>query len=137
MKFKKLVNQILDDDEVKETIRALFVDGEPLKTTPIEMKPLDLDKNSLPEFNFESDQTFEEFIKARMKEELGLVENPTEEQLEEIIHRRNINTKPKGKTVYFRDFIDEISEGPDDIIDAEIVKEAIKPIKVKVKNDEL
>lgn len=136
LKFKKMVNKMLEDDELRQTVRAFFVDGEPLKTTPIEMKPLDSDKNSLPEFNFESDQTFEEFIKARMKEELGLVENPTEEQLEEIIHRRNINTKRKGKTVYFKDFIDEITEGPDDIIDidAEIVKE---PIRVKVKNEEL
>jgi hypothetical protein len=134
LKFKKLVNQMLEDDELKQTIRAFFIEGEPPKTTSIEMKPLDSDKNSLPEFNFESDQTFEEFIKARMEEELGLVENPTQEQLEQIIHRRKINTKPKGKTVYFKDFIDEITEGPDDIIDAEIVKE---PIRVKVKNEEL
>ena len=96
------------------------------------MKPWDSDKNPLPEFNFDSDQTFEEFIKARMKEELGLVENPTPEQLEEIIHNRKIRNK--GKTVYFKDFIKEIAEDPDDIIDAEIVKEAIK---VKVKNEEL
>lgn len=87
------------------------------------MKPFDLDKNSVPEFN--SDQTFEEFIKARMEEELGLVENPTHEQLQEIIHRRNINRKPKGKTVLFKDFIDEIADlsDSDDIIDAEFVRE--------------
>ena len=97
------------------------------------MKPLDLDKTSLPEFNFKSDQTFEEFLKARMKEELGLVENPTQEQLQEIIHRRKINRKFKGKTVNFKDFIDEIVEGPDDIIDAEIVQQ---PIRFKVKNEE-
>ena len=81
-KFKKLVNQMLEDDELKQTIRAFFMEGEvPTTTTSIEMKLLDSDKNSLPEFNFKSDQTFEEFIKARMKEELGLVENPTQEQL--------------------------------------------------------
>ncbi len=134
LKFKKLVKQMLDDDEIKQTIQAFFLEGEPQKTTPIEMKPLYSDKNDLAEFNFESDQTFEEFIKARMKEELGLVENPTQEQLEQIIHRRKINTKPKGKTVYFKDFINEITEGPDDILDAEIVKE---PIRVQVKNEEL
>jgi hypothetical protein len=135
-KFKKLVTQMLEDDELKQTIRAFFMEGEVPKANLIEMKPLDSDKNSLPEFNFDlqSDQTPEEFIKARMEEELGLVENPTQEQLEEIIHRRKINTKPKGKTVYFKDFIDEIAEGPDDIIDAEIVKEHIR---VKVKNEEL
>ena len=133
-KFKKMVNRMLDDDELKQTIRAFFMEGEVPKTTGIEMKPFDSDKNPLPKFDFESDQTFEEFIKARMKEELGLVENPTQEQLEEIIHRKNINRKPKGKTVYFRDFIDEVAEGPDDIIDVEIVKEHIG---VKVKNEEL
>ena len=135
-KFKKLVTQMLEDDELKQTIRAFFMEGEVPKANLIEMKPLDSDKTPLPEFNFDlqSDQTPEEFIKARMEEELGLVENPTQEQLEEIINRRKINRKPKGKTVYFKDFIDEIAEVPDDIIDAEIVEE---PIRVKVKNEEL
>ena len=110
------------------------MEGEVPTTTGIEMKPWDSDENPLPEFNFDSDQTFEEFIKARMKEELGLVENPTPEQLEEIIYTRKIKNKPKGKTVYFKDFINQIAEDPDDFIDAEIVKEAIK---VKVKNEEL
>ena len=133
LKFKNMVNKMLEDQELKETIRAIFIDGEPPKTNFIEMKPLDSNKNSLPEFNFESDQTFEEFIKAKMKEEFEVVENPKLEEIEEIITNRKMNTKPKGKTVYFKDFIDEITEGPGDIIDAEIVKESIK---VKVKNEE-
>lgn len=135
-KFKELVTQMLEDDELKQTIQAFFTEGEVPKANLIEMKPLDSDKNPLPEFNFDlqSGQTPEEFIKARMEEELRLVENPTQEQLEEIIQPRKINRKPKGKTVYFRDFIDEIAEGPDDIIDAEIVKE---PIRLQVKNEEL
>ena len=133
--FKKLVNQMLEDDELKKTIRAFFIEGEVPTTTGIEMKPWDSDKNPLSEFNIDSDQTFEEFIKARMKEELGLVENPTPEQLEEIIQKKvTRKRKPKGKTVYLKDLIDEIAEDPDDIIDAEIVKEAIR---VKVKNEEL
>jgi hypothetical protein len=132
-KFKKLVTKMLEDDELKQTIRALFLEeGEVPTTTLIEMKPWDSDKNPLPEFNFDSDQTFEEFLKARMEEELGLVENPTPEQLKEIIDNRKI--KKKGKTVYFKDFIKEIAEDTDDIMDAEIVQEAIK---VKVKNEEL
>jgi hypothetical protein len=69
-----------------------------------------------------------------MEKELGLIENPTSEQLEQIINTRKIKKKPKGKTVYFKDFINQISEDPDNIIDAEIVKEAIK---VKVENEEL
>lgn len=131
-KFKKLINQMLEDDELKQTIRAFFMEGEVPTTTGIEMKSWDSDKNPLPEFNFDSDQTFEESIKSKMKEELGLVENPTPEQIEQIIHNRKIRNK--GKTVYFKDFIKQIAEDPDDIIDAEIVKEARK---IKVKNEEL
>ena len=108
------------------------MEGEVPTTTGIEMKPWDSDKNPLPEFNFDSNQTFEKFIKTKMKKELGLVENPTPEQLEEIIRTGKIRNK--GKIVYFKNFIKEIAEDPDDIIDAEIVKEVIK---VKVKNEEL
>ena len=64
------------------------------------------------------------------------IENPTETQLKEIIHRK-VKRKPKGKTVFFRDFIDEIlSEGADlsdtDIIDAEILE---KLIRIKLDNE--
>lgn len=97
VKFKWLVNKMLEDDELKQSIRAFFIDGEVPATSSIEMKSWDSDKNSLPEFNIDSDQTFEEFIKARIKEEFRL-------------------------------------EDPNDIIDAEIVKEAIR---VKVKDKEL
>ncbi|MEB1808623.1 MAG: hypothetical protein LPK26_15275 [Bacillaceae bacterium] len=136
--FKNMLNKMLDDDELKETIRAFFLEGEVPGTTSIEMKPLDSGQNSVPEhdFSLKSDQTFEEFIKARMEEEFGLVQNPTDKQLEEII-RRKTNKKPKGKTVFFRDFIDEIPDLSDsdiDIIDAEIVNE---PRGIKVKNEEL
>ena len=125
---------MLEDDQLEPTIRAFFMEGEVPTTTSIQMKPLDSNKSSLPEFDFKSNQTFEEFKKARMEEELGVIENPTQEQLEQIIHSRKINRKPKEKTVYFKDFVDEIVEGPVDIIEAEIVNE---PIRVKVKNKEL
>jgi hypothetical protein len=62
-----------------------------------------------------------------MEEEFGLIENPTEEQLQKIIQKK----KPTGKTVLFKDFIRENPyEGADlsdsDIIDAEIIKERIR-----------
>lgn len=123
---------MLEDDELKQTIRAFFIESEVPTTPGIKMKPWDSDKSSLPEFDFDSAQTFEEFIKSRMKDELGLVENPTLKQLKEIIPNREIRNK--GKTVYFKDFIKEAAEDTDDIIAAEIVKEAIK---VKVRNEEL
>jgi len=148
-KFKKMLKQMLEDNEIKQTIRGFYMEGEVPTTSTLEMKPFDSAKNSVPEFTeFNSDQTLEEFIKARMEEELGLIEEPTQKQLEKIINRKpdgttvhfknrkNINRKPKGKTVYFKDFIDEIADSSDsdDIIDAEIVK---KLIRVKGRNEEL
>jgi len=134
--FKKIMNKMLDDDELKETIRTFFIEGEVQGIIPssgrLEMKPLDFDKNPALKYDFDSKsgEDFKEFIKARMQEEHGLIENPTQTQLEEIIHRK-VKRKPKGKTVFFRDFIDKIrSEGADlsdtdlidDIIDAEILE---------------
>lgn len=45
----------------------------------MEMKLFNLDKNYVPKLNFESDQNWEEFIKAKIEEELGFVENFTHE----------------------------------------------------------
>jgi hypothetical protein len=138
LNFKKMVEKILEDEDLKETLRAVFIEGE--VPTPIlgilEIKPLDFDKNSVLnyDFNLKSGEDFEEFIKARIKEELGLIENPSEIQLKEIIQRK-VKRKLKGKTVFFREFIDEI-QGADlldlDIIDAEILE---KPIGINLDNE--
>ncbi len=138
--FKKMVNKMLDDDGLKETIRAFFMEGE--YQTPssggLEMKHVYLNQNSALkyDFNLKSGEDFEEFVKTKMKEKLGLIENPTEKQLEEIIHGK-VKRKPKGKTVFFGEFIDEIpSEGADlsdsGIIDAEILE---KPIRIKLDDE--
>lgn len=73
-------------------------------------------------------------IKSILKQKLGLVENPTEEELDTIIQRKK--RKVKGKTVFFRDVIDEMNDlsDLDDLIDAKIVEE---PIRVRVRNDDL
>ena len=166
-KFKKMVNQMLDDDDLKETLRAVFLEGEGPATSSsrIEMGPSDLDQNpalkhacerlgiceDTPHFSGElnvgsesvdildgagrvgkSSEELEEFI----KENFGLIENPTETQLEEII-KEKVKRKPKGETVYFRDLIDEIPDydagiSDSDIIDAEIIEE---PIRVKSGNE--
>jgi hypothetical protein len=132
--FKNRIESILGDEDLKETIRAFFVEGEdPIPNSGrLEIKPIYSDKSSAlkHDFKLNSGENFEEFIKAKMKDELGLIENPSESQLEEIIHRRSTR-RPKGKTVFFRDFIDEIPyESADlsdsDIIDAEILEEAIR-----------
>jgi len=136
-KFKKMVKKLLDEKDIKETLQAIFMESDVDGITPssgkLEMKPLDLDKNFALKYNFES-KSSEEFIKAKMEKELGLVENPTQTQLDEIIQRK-IERRPKGKTVFWRDFIDEIhSDGSelsdiDDILDAEILEE---PIRIKL-----
>lgn len=136
-KFETLITTILEeDDELKQTLQTVFLkqEQETSKTPRIEMKPWDSEKNPLPEFNFDSAQTPEEFIKARMKNEFGLVENPTPEQISELVNTKKIKEKIKGKTVYFTDFIKKRNENPDNIIDAEIVQETIE---VKVKNEKL
>lgn len=146
LKFKKMVNKMLNDDELKERIRAIFLEGEgpASSSSRIEMGPSDLDKHPILKHDFsekssEDVKEFKEFIKEKVKKEFGLVENPTEVELEEILQRK-VKRKPKGKTVYFRDFINEIPDYDVDIsdsdisniIDAEILEE---PIRVKTDNN--
>ena len=135
-KFKKFINQILEDEELAETIRAKFFDSPPT-TNGIEMTPWSQSEDSLSTFNPDSSLTWEEFIKLKMKEELGLVEDATPEQIQEMLTNRAKN-KSKGKTVYFRDFIDQTNSASDpdltDIVDAEIVD---RSLEIKVKNEEL
>lgn len=128
--YRKLYNQMFEDDELTQTTRAFFIEQEVATATDIEMKYQNTAKNPLTEAKFNSDPTWEEFIKARMKEELGVIENSSPKKLKEIKHSRKI----KRKIGYFKDLIDEIAEDPADIIDAEIVKQ---PIRVKVKKEEL
>lgn len=136
-KFKKLLNHLLEnDEELKKTILASFVDTELPQTNILEMKPWNLDENPMSEFKFtfDSDQTLEKFIKTQMKEQLGLLENPSSDQITEIINIRKNSRKFKSKTVYFRDFIKEINKGRDEFLETEIIKEAIR---FKLKNEEL
>ena len=120
-----MVRKILDDDELKKTLRAFFMEGEISAPLPgrLKMKPLDCYKNSVPkyDFNVKSVEYLEEFIKARIKTEIEHIENPSKIQHEEIIHRK-VKRKPKRKTVFLRDFINEI-QGTEllylNIIDAE------------------
>ena len=134
-KFKKMVNQILDNDNLKERLRLFFLEVKDpaTKFSRIEMGPSDLDQNPALKHAWErlgicedtphSSGEFEEFIKEKIKEDFGLIKNPTETQLEEIIQGK-VKRKPKGKTVYFRDFIKEIPDS--DIIDTEIIEELIR-----------
>ena len=139
LKFKKMINKMLAENDLKDTLRAMYMEvGGPTNSYgKLKMGPLDSDTNLIlqHDFNSESGKDIDEFIKERMKEEFGLIENPTERQLQEIIQGK-VKRKRRGKTVYFRDFVDEMADhdadlaGPDiidlDIVDAEIIKEPIR-----------
>jgi sporulation-control protein spo0M len=62
------------------------------------MKFFEEAKNLLSEFEFKPDQTLNDFIESKMKDELALVENLTQEQLQEIIKNK---VRPRAKTVYY------------------------------------
>jgi hypothetical protein len=134
LKFKKTLDKMLDDDKLKETIQAFFMESEKLTPSSVTLKleSLDFDEKSALKhnFNLKSDEGFEEFIKSKMEKELGLIENPTKEQLQEIIQKK-VNKKSRGKIVFFEDFIKENPyQGADlshsDIIDAEILEKLIR-----------
>lgn len=152
LRFKEMINKLLEDEKIKGTLRAYFTEGESELVNPrlweLEMKPLDLDLDTLLKHDFES-KSGEEFIKAYLESEYGLVENPTDSQLEEII-REKVTSKPrprakstnlqelkeklsKSKGADFSNTDDDIFEDIlDNIIDAEIVEE---PIRIKLEKD--
>jgi hypothetical protein len=136
-KFKKIVDKTLEDDELKETIRAFFIEGNEGKgQTPVsgglKFKPVDFNKNFEVDLKAGPDENFEEFIKSRMKEQLGLIENPSESQLKKIIER-NVKIKPKGKTVLFREFMDEIGT---DLPDHDFIRRNIPENRIRIDIDE-
>lgn len=131
-KFKGMMRKMLKDNELKEelkdTLRAIFVEGEDPIFTKLKMEPTDLENPILKhDFSLESSEERDTFIKEKLKEKLGLIENPTEKQLEEIIQKK-VMRKPKKKTVYFYDFIEKVTdyESDLDILDAEIIQEPIR-----------
>ena len=137
-KLKDLFQQRFEEDEIKETLQVIIGEESECPVISfgrIKMGPSDLDQNPILKHHFskKSSGELDEFVKERLKEELGLVENPTETQIEKIIQNK-VPRKPKGKTVFFRDFIKEISDSESDldIIDAEIIEESIR---VRPKNE--
>lgn len=130
-KFKKIVNQLFDDKDIKERIQALRVEFEnPVSSfNTIEMKPTNSDKNPIfhHDFSGKSSEELDAFIKKKVEKKFGLMESPTQEQFEQII-KKKMRRERKGKTVYFQDFIKEIvdSESDLDIIDVETMNEPIQ-----------
>ena len=129
--FKKMLDELLSKNkDLTETLKTVLNDEEP-PFTNIKRKeafPIDADAILRHDFESTSDQSFEEFIKNQIKDEFGLVENPTDKQLQDIIQGRT--PRKKGKTVFFQDFIEEMEDSVTDFSEADILDaEIIEPIK--------
>jgi hypothetical protein len=128
-KFKEGIEKLLKDPEIRETIRAIF-EGDinsPITTGKLEMSVLEEYNNLQHDFpnSVEDVNAFiqDRLIKARMEKQLGLVENPTAEQLQQFIDRAGQRERP---TLDFLDFIDDSPELSDvgygaDLLDSEII----------------
>ena len=128
-KFKEGIEKLLKDPEIRETIRAIF-EGDinsPITTGKLEMSVLDEYNNLKHDFpnSVEEVNAFiqDRLIKVRMEKQLGLVENPTAEQLQQFIDRAGQRERP---TLDFLDFIDDSPELSDvgygaDLLDSEII----------------
>lgn len=142
-----MINRLLEEKELQDTLKVIFA-PEPKIPDPGKLEPMPPfgDENSQPlslstDFTGESSENeFDQFIKDKMKKEFGLVENPTETQLEQIINKRQ--SKPKSKTVYYKEFIDQmadsdadISDFDYDVLDAEIVEKTVLENPIRVKSD--
>lgn len=131
LNFKHMINKLANDPDMQDILRVAFVEGKAPTPNPgrLKMGPPDFDRNSALKHDFavKSGKDLEEFIKSKMNEELGLIENPTETELEKIIQRR-VKRNPKGKTVYYQDFIQDLGDNmsDSDIIDTEIIEEPIR-----------
>ena len=137
--FKKRLHELLVKNKDLNEILKTFLNHEEPSFTNRKMKEsflIDSDPILGHDFESTSDQSFDEFIKNQIKNELGLVENPTDKELQDIIQGSlNRNPRRKGKTVFFQDFIEEMEDSvadfsEADVFDAEMIEpEMIEPIK--------
>ena len=123
----------------RDYLEVIFIDNQiPLNTRSIHMsEPTNSKADRLPKINLNPDQTFDQYVKERLKDGLDLIENPTSDQIKKIVRDR-VRRRP-GKTVYYQDFIAERAKSvdPDDIIEAEIIAENLKVPLKNIKNNEL
>ena len=131
-KFKELVLEILEDKKVEERLRVMFVDNESISPSVYGVEMQSIQENRGFKYDFKTVEDSDQLIKSIMEKDLGLVENPTDRQIEEIIKRPR--KKVKGKTIYFGEFIERnpnklpnknvINDGG--IVDVEFIKERIR-----------
>jgi hypothetical protein len=138
LQFRRMVRKMLEelenDPELKGTIKGYLVEEfEIFKPNLQKMQSLNFDEKSIIgdrfDFNLKSDEDLDQFVRQRLKEELGLIENPSDSQMQKVI-RKKILPKRQGKIIQFSDFVkDNPYEGKDfltpeildQIVDAEIL----------------
>ena len=83
LRFNNILERFLDNPELQNRLRAVFIDGENgmPSSGKMEMEPLGLDTNT----ESASSQNLDQLIKLQLEKEYGLIENPSEAQLEKII----------------------------------------------------
>lgn len=124
-KFKDVVLKMLEDKEVKERLRIIFVDDERITPSVYGVEMQSLQENMRSKYDFKTVENSEQLIKSIMEKNLGLVENPTDIEIEEIIKRPR--KKVRAKTVYYGEFIERNQNkvANENIVDAEFIKESI------------
>jgi hypothetical protein len=124
LQFEKILADILQNEGVTKTVRITYIENESPVAGKLTMEQMPLNTESVGQydFNMKSEEQLDEFVKNAMKDQLGLIENPNDQQFQEILQRKVIRKK-KGKTVNFSDFLGD--DGVDfsnlDIVDAEIL----------------
>jgi hypothetical protein len=92
VQFEKMLVDILEDEEVTKTVRITYVEHESLTpaSQKLTMQPIEFDQESVIKYDFsvKSDKDLEDFIKNTMRDPLGLIENPSDQQLQEILKRK-------------------------------------------------
>lgn len=139
-KFKNSVRRLFKDENFQEEMRNLAIETQKQVENSKKIKLEHLNWNKNPAIKEAAERlgifknapsvheplTLDPDLK-KILEEFGLIETPNPKTL--------IKTSIKGKTVNFRDFIEETVGGDNksdlDIIDAEIVKE---PLRIRIKD---
>jgi len=139
-KFKNSIRRLFKDENFQEEMRNLAIETQKQVDNSKKIKLEHLNWNKNPAIKqaaerlgiFQNAPSVHEPLildpdLKKILEEFGLIETPNPKTL--------IKTSIKGKTVNFRDFIEETVSGNNksdlDIIDAEIVKE---PLRIRIKD---
>jgi hypothetical protein len=140
-KLKNNVGRLLTGKGIQEEIRTVLIETQKQidNSNKIKLEYLNWNKNPAIKEGAEKLRIFESAPNLTKKLDLNLLEPDSTKILEELgilqNPNNNVEGKIKGKTVYFRDFIDRmVNNGNNsdlEVIDAEIVKE---PVRVRIRD---